>query len=75
VFKFHVGTTLDKKLDVNAWIVKEKEEEFMRGFGKTVIFTDNIKMSSEDIVKTYKSLWKIEEDFKFLKDCLPLVIG
>ena len=74
VFKFHVGTTLDKKLDVNAWIVKEKEEEFMQGFGKTVIFTDNMKMPSEDIVRTYKSLWKIEEDFKFLKDCLLISV-
>ena len=74
VFKFHVGTTLDKELDVNAWIVKEKEEEFMHGFGKTVIFTDNMKMSSEDIVRTYKSLWKIEEDFKFLKDRLLISV-
>jgi len=74
VFKFHVGTTLDKELDMKAWIVKEKEEEFMHGFGKTVVFTDDNSMSSEDVVKTYKSLWNVEEDFKFLKDRLLIPV-
>ncbi len=74
VFKFYTGTTLDKKFDFKAWIETEKEEELMCGFGKTVIFTDNKKTSSADIVKTYKSLWKIEEDFKFLKDHLLISV-
>jgi len=68
VFKFHVGNTLDKKIDVKAWVVKKKEKEFYRGFGKTIIFTDRHDMPTKDIVKTYMSLWTVEEDFKFLKD-------
>lgn len=74
VFRFHIGTTLDKAFDVEAWIETEKEKEFMQGFGKTVIFTDDNSMSSEDIVKTYMSLWMIEEDFKFLKDRLLIPV-
>jgi transposase len=68
VFKFHVGTTLENALDVVGWVVNEKEKQLQRSFGKTIIFSTNDNMSSEDMVRTYKELYKIEEDFKFLKD-------
>lgn len=74
VFKFYIGTTLDKKLDVKAWVVRQKEKEFMNGFGKTIIFTDDMNMPSKELVKTYKSLWRIEEDFKFLKNRLLIPV-
>ena len=74
VFKFHVRATIDKKFDVRTWIVEKKEKELLQGFGKTVIFTDNPNLSSVDLVKTYKSLWEVEEDFKFLKDRLLIPV-
>jgi len=74
VFKFHVGTTLEKHLDFKAWVVKECEDEFKEGFGKTVVFTDDPTMTSEDLVKTYMSLWMVEEDFKFLKNRLLIPV-
>jgi transposase len=74
VFKFHVGPTLDKKFDLRTWVVRKKEQEFYQSFGKTVVFTDDSSMPGVDLVKTYKSLWKVEEDFKFLKDRLLIPV-
>jgi len=74
VFKFHAGTTLEKKLDLRAWIDERKEPELYQGFGKIVIFTDNPDFPSAELVKTYRGLWQVEEDFRFLKDRLLIPV-
>ena len=48
-------------------------EETRKSFGKNILFTDDLSLTSKDIVKIYSSKNIIEEQFKTLKN--PYVIS
>lgn len=45
-----------------------KYRELERGFGKNILFTDNENWSTEEIIKAYRSLYKIEHCFRQMND-------
>ena len=51
-----------------------REEEFILGMGKTVVFTDKEDLTTKEIVEMYDSRNMIEEDIKWLKDKLLIPI-
>ncbi len=51
------------------YAVNEEAESFRRStFGKTVVFTDNNKLSSKKIVRTYNSKYVVENNFRWFND-------
>ncbi len=71
LFKFDFDT--DPK-ELRFWVDETKEAELYAAFGKTAVFTDMHDWSSERIVKTYSGLYKVENDFHWLKDKLLIPI-
>jgi len=47
---------------------EEKRERILSRVWEDNYIYDRHDMPTKDIVKTYMSLWTVEEDFKFLKD-------
>lgn len=68
VFDYGVKYQDDKKPYPHLEICKDKERELYRSFGKTLLFTDNEKYTTEQIIRGYNSKYLIEEDFKWLND-------
>ena len=77
VFKYRVGATLDTdppKFTVTGWVDPKHETELKAGFGKTVVFTDRVDWSDEQIVRTYYARSGMEEEFHVLQDVLLLPV-
>lgn len=77
VFKYRVGATLDQdppKFTVTGWVDAKKEAELKEGFGKTVVFTDRVDWTEEQIVRTYFARSGMEEEFHVLKDVLLMPV-
>ena len=51
-----------------------REEEFLLGMGKTVVFTDKEDLTTKEIVEMYDSRNMIEDDIKWLKNKLLIPI-
>ena len=71
VFRYRVGATLDTdppRFTVTGWVDTKKEAELKEGFGKTVVFTDRVDWTDEQIVRTYFARSSMEEEFHVLKD-------
>lgn len=50
------------------WSVEEKKVKLRRqSFGKRILFTDQTKWSTKEIIDAYKSQWRVERDFHELK--------
>jgi transposase len=47
---------------------REKNRLMTRLFGKTILFTDQVAWSSEDIVLGYRGQYKLEDGFRTMKD-------
>src|SRR5207253_6287913 len=47
---------------------EEKRRLMTRLFGKTILFTDQLAWSSEDIVLGYRGQYKLEDGFRTMKD-------
>lgn len=56
----------DKRLEFSE--DKEAYEELAKGFGKNILFTDDMSLKTQDVVRIYNSKEVIEEQFKNLKD-------
>lgn len=77
VFKYRVGATLEQdppRFTVTGWVDPKKEAELKEGFGKTVVFTDRVDWSDEQIVRTYYARSGMEEEFHILKDVLLMPV-
>ena len=77
VFKYRVGATLDQdppRFTVTGWVDAKHEAELKEGFGKTVVFTDRVDWSDEQIVRTYYARSGMEEEFHVLKDVLLMPV-
>jgi transposase len=77
VFKYRVGATLDQdppRFTVTGWVEAKHEAELKEGFGKTVVFTDRVDWSDEQIVRTYFARSGMEEEFHILKDVLLMPV-
>jgi transposase len=75
--QYRVGATLDQdppRFTVTGWVEAKKEAELREGFGKTVIFTDRVDWTDEQIVKTYYARSGMEEEFHVLKDVLLMPV-
>lgn len=54
-----------------AWSVDAgKVGEREAGFGKNIVFTNQLGWSDERVVKAYRSMYKVEDDFKILHGAL-----
>jgi transposase len=51
-----------------------RENEFILGMGKTVVFTDKEDLTTKEIVEMYDSRNMIEDDMKWLKDKLLIPV-
>ena len=71
VFKFEFDA---KPKTLRYWVEDKKERELYSWFGKTAIFTDMDAWTSTQIVKTYNGLYRLENDFHWLKDKLLIPI-
>lgn len=69
VFDYSV-VKVDGKLELKFELLENDEKVFLSSMGKTVIFTDDDSISTQEIVETYASRNVIEEDYKWLKDKL-----
>jgi len=58
----------DKKLSLNFDIDEEAYERKANTFGKNILFTDNLTLSPEEIIKGYRNKDVIEHQFKALKN-------
>jgi len=77
VFKYRVGATLDQdppRFTVTGWVEAKHEAELKEGFGKTVVFTDRVDWTDEQIVRTYYARSGMEEEFHVLKDVLLMPV-
>ena len=77
VFKYRVGATLDQdppRFTVTGWVEVKHEAELKEGFGKTVVFTDRVDWTDEQIVQTYFARSGMEEEFHVLKDVLLMPV-
>ncbi|MHA1381617.1 MAG: IS1634 family transposase [Candidatus Helarchaeota archaeon] len=57
-----------KKIKMFWSIDSKKYENKVKFFGKSILFTDNLDWSAEEIVRAYRNQWKVENCFKDLKD-------
>ena len=77
VFQYRVGATLDQdppRFTVTGWVDAKHEAELKEGFGKTVVFTDRVDWTDEQIVRTYYARSGMEEEFHVLKDVLLMPV-
>ncbi|TCP92117.1 IS1634 family transposase [Serpentinicella alkaliphila] len=59
---------LEMELDTEGWKLDEnKINEASRYDGYYAIITNNLELSTEEVMKIYGGLWKIEESFRILK--------
>ncbi len=62
---------LQMELDTENWrIDEERIEEATRYDGYYAVITNNLELNTEEVVSTYRGLWKIEESFRVLKSDL-----
>jgi len=73
LFDYNVIET-EGELQLNFSLNETREEEFLLGMGKTVVFTDKEDLTTEEIVEMYDSRNMIEDDIKWLKDKLLIPI-
>jgi transposase len=73
LFDYNVIET-EGELQLNFSLNDAREEEFILGMGKTVVFTDKEDLTTKEIVEMYDSRNMIEEDIKWLKDKLLIPI-
>ena len=73
LFDYNVIET-EGELQLNFSLNDTREEEFLLGMGKTVVFTDKEDLTTKEIVEMYDSRNMIEEDIKWLKDKLLIPI-
>jgi transposase len=73
LFDYNVIET-EGELQLNFSLNDSREEEFILGMGKTVVFTDKEDLTTKEIVEMYDSRNMIEEDIKWLKDKLLIPI-
>ena len=69
IYEYGVVTE-DKKVKVKCEVIKKREEELYKSFGKQAIFTDNQELETGEIANIYNRKEKIEEDFKWLNNKL-----
>lgn len=69
IYEYGVVTD-DKKVKVKCEVIKKREEELYKSFGKQAIFTDNQELETGEIANIYNRKEKIEEDFKWLNNKL-----
>jgi transposase len=73
--KYVTFTTTDKKGNatngkVAVSLNNEAIQEDLKLAGYNLVVTSEIKMKAEDILGTYRNLWRIEESFKVMKSYL-----
>jgi len=73
LFDYNVIET-EGELQLNFSLNETREEEFLLGMGKTVVFTDKEDLTTKEIVEMYDSRNMIEDDIKWLKDKLLIPI-
>jgi transposase len=73
LFDYNVIET-EGELQLNFGLNDTREEEFLLGMGKTVVFTDKEDLTTKEIVDIYDSRNMIEDDIKWLKDKLLIPI-
>ena len=73
LFDYNVIET-EGGLQLNFSLNETREEEFLLGMGKTVVFTDKENLATKEIVEMYDSRNMIEDDIKWLKDKLLIPI-
>jgi transposase len=73
LFDYNVIET-EGELQLNFILNDAREEEFLLGMGKTVVFTDKEDITTKEIVEMYDSRNMIEDDIKWLKDKLLMPI-
>jgi len=73
LFGYNVIET-EGELQLNFNLNDTREEEFLLGMGKTVVFTDKEDLTTKEIVELYDSRNMIEDDIKWLKDKLLIPI-
>jgi len=61
---------VEGKLQVDFKVIETRENEFVEGMGKTVIFTDIKDLTARQISDMYDARNRIETDIKWLKDKL-----
>lgn len=61
---------VEGKLQMEFKLIETRENEFMQGMGKTVIFTDMKNLTARQISDMYDARNRIETDIKWLKDKL-----
>lgn len=61
---------VEGKLQMNFKVIETRENEFIQGMGKTVIFTDMKDLTVRQISDMYDARNRIETDIKWLKDKL-----
>lgn len=64
LIKYEIGLGNSLKFEVDNLVYKK----LSKGFGKNILFTDDLTLSSEETVRLYNSKHIIEEQFKNLKD-------
>ena len=62
------------ELQLNFSLNDTREEEFILGMGKTVVFTDKEDLTTKEIVEMYDSRNMIEDNIKWLKDKLLIPV-
>ena len=73
LFDYNVIET-EGGLQLNFSLNETREEEFLLGMGKTVVFTDKENLATKEIVEMYDSRNMIEDNIKWLKDKLLIPI-
>ncbi len=61
---------IEGKLQMDFKVIETRENEFIQGMGKTVIFTDIKDLTARQISDMYDARNRIETDIKWLKDKL-----
>lgn len=61
-------TEKNGEIKLNYEVIEGKYREIEKGFGKNILFTDNENWSTEEIIRAYRSLYKIEHSFRQMND-------
>lgn len=68
VFDIKVKTVDTVAVDIEYSIKPGKDKERRNAFGKRAIFTDNEDWSTEKIISVYNGRYRVEDDFRVLKN-------
>jgi len=66
----HVIKKAGTKYQIELTLDKDKEGQYRRGAGKNVIFTNHLDWDDERIIRAYRSLNKVEHQFKLMHGSL-----